>query len=133
VPFIAALQTTPDGQPQYACFAQQPFTTEEVAAFAAKSLATSATVVTDGLWCFRGVKIIGAEHERFVTGGGAMSPIRQDQERGHQLGDAGVLGPDERRFSYPLGIEASTLSLKARLGAPRPGAIGRHDFNRRTQ
>jgi len=73
VPFIAAVQTTPDGQPQFACFAQQPFTTEEVAAFAAKSLATSATVVSDGLWCFRGVKIIGAEHERTVTGGGAAS------------------------------------------------------------
>jgi ribosomal protein L37AE/L43A len=72
-PFIAAVQTTPDGQPQFACFAQQPFTTEEVAAFAAKSLATSASVVTDGLWCFRGVKVIGAEHERIVTGGGAAS------------------------------------------------------------
>ena len=73
VPFIAAVQTTPDGQPQFACFAQQPFTTEAVAAFAAKSLATSATVVTDGLWCFRGVTIIGAEHEPTVTGGGAAS------------------------------------------------------------
>ena len=73
VPFIAAVQTTPDGQPQFACFAQQPLTTEEVAAFAAKSLATSATVVSDGLWCFRGVKLIGAEHEPTVTGGGAAS------------------------------------------------------------
>ena len=73
VPFIAAVQTTPDGQPQFACFAQQPFTTEEVAAFAAKSLAPSASVVTDGLWCFRGVTLIGAEHERIVTGGGAAS------------------------------------------------------------
>ena len=73
VPFIAAVQTTPDGQPQFACFAQQPFTTEEVAAFAAKSLATSATVVSDGLWCFRGVKLIGAEHEPTVTGGGPAS------------------------------------------------------------
>ena len=73
VPFIAAVQTTPDGQPQFACFAQQPFTTEEVAAFAAKSLATSATVVSDGLWCFRGVKLIGAEHAPTVTGGGPAS------------------------------------------------------------
>ena len=73
VPFIAAVQTTPDGQPQFACFAPQPFTTEEVAAFAARSLATSATVVSDGLWCFRGVKLIGAEHESIVTGGGAAS------------------------------------------------------------
>ena len=73
--FIAAVQTTPDGRPQFACFAQQPLTTEEVAAFAAKSLATSATVVSDGLWCFRGVKLIGAEHESIVTGGGAASTM----------------------------------------------------------
>jgi len=73
VPFIAAVQTTPEGQPQLACFSQQPFTTEEVAVFAAKSLATSASVASDGLWCFGGVKIVGAEHERIVTGGGAAS------------------------------------------------------------
>jgi hypothetical protein len=29
--------------------------------------------VSDGLWCFGGVKIVGAEHERIVTGGGAAS------------------------------------------------------------
>src|SRR3990172_5058538 len=60
VPFIAAVQTTPEGHPLYACFAKQPFTSEAVAIWAAKSLATSALVVSDGLWCFRGVKIIGA-------------------------------------------------------------------------
>ena len=73
VPFIAAVQTTLDGQPQFVCFAAQPFTTEAVAAWAVKSLATSATVVSDGLWCFRGVQIIGAEHEPTVTGGGQAS------------------------------------------------------------
>ena len=73
VPFITAVQTTPDGQPQLVCFSRQPFTSEEVAVFAAKSLAPSATVVSDGLWCFGGVKIVGAEHERIVTGGGAAS------------------------------------------------------------
>ena len=73
VPFIAAVQTTPDGHPQFACFAQQPFTTKEVAAFAAKSLAPSATVVSDGLGCFRGVTLIGADHEPTVTGGSAAS------------------------------------------------------------
>lgn len=31
VAFIAAVQTTPDGHPLYACFAKQPFTTEAVA------------------------------------------------------------------------------------------------------
>ncbi|GEM_PF-1189747 len=52
VPFIAAVQTTPDGQPQFACLSQQPLTSEEVAVFAARSIAPSATVVSDGLWCF---------------------------------------------------------------------------------
>ena len=37
VPFLAAVQTTPDGHPQFACFAPQPFTTEAEGAFAAKS------------------------------------------------------------------------------------------------
>ena len=73
VSFIAAVQTTRDGHPQFACFALQPFTTEGVGAFAAKSLAPSASVVSDGLWCFRSVTLIGAEHEPTVTGGSAAS------------------------------------------------------------
>ena len=73
VPFIAAVQTTPDGPPQFACFAAQPFTTEAVGAFAAKSLAPSATVISDGLGCFRGVTLVGADHEPTVTGGSAAS------------------------------------------------------------
>jgi ribosomal protein L37AE/L43A len=73
VPFIAAVQTTPQGQPICVCFAPQPFTSEAVALFAAKSLATSAQGVSDGLWCFGAVQIIGAEHQRVVTGGGAAS------------------------------------------------------------
>jgi ribosomal protein L37AE/L43A len=73
VPFIAAVQTTPDGQPQLACLSQQPFTSDEVAVFAARSIAPSATVVSDGLWCFGAVQIVGAEHERVVTGGGKAS------------------------------------------------------------
>lgn len=73
VPFVAAVQTTSDGQPQFVCLRQQPFTNEEVAVFAARSIAPSATVVSDGLWCFRAVQIVGAEHERVVTGGGKAS------------------------------------------------------------
>jgi ribosomal protein L37AE/L43A len=73
VSFIAAVQTTRDGHPQFACFALQPFTTEGVGAFAAKSLAPSATVVSDGLGCFRSVTLIGAEHQPTVTGGSAAS------------------------------------------------------------
>ena len=73
VPFVAAVQTTPEGQPQLACLRQQPFTTEAMAMFAASSIAPSATVISDGLWCFGGVQIVGAEHERIVTGGGKAS------------------------------------------------------------
>ena len=73
VPFVAAVQTTPDGQPQFVCLRQQPFTNEEVAVFAARAIAPSATVVSDGLWCFGAVRIVGAEHERVITGGGKAS------------------------------------------------------------
>ena len=73
VPFLAAVQTTPEGKPIVACFAPQPFTTEAVAAFARHALANTAHVVSDGLWCFGAVTQAGATHERIVTGGGASS------------------------------------------------------------
>ncbi len=73
VPFIAAVQTTPDGKPQFMCLRQQPFTNEEVAVFAASSIAPTANVVSDGLWCFGAVQIVGATHEHVVTGGGKAS------------------------------------------------------------
>jgi hypothetical protein len=46
VPFVAAVQTTPDGHPHFVCMSQQPFATEEVAATARPPLAPSATVVS---------------------------------------------------------------------------------------
>src|SRR4029453_9347364 len=52
VPSIAAVQTTEDGQPVRACFAQCSFTKEAVEKFAAKSLVRPLTVVSDGLGCF---------------------------------------------------------------------------------
>ena len=59
---------------------QQPFTREEVAVFAARSIAPTATVVSDGLWCFGAVQIVGAQHQRVVTGGGKGS-VRLPQFR----------------------------------------------------
>ena len=44
-----------------------------MATFAAQSIAPSATVVSDGLWCFGAVQMVGADHERVVTGGGKAS------------------------------------------------------------
>jgi ribosomal protein L37AE/L43A len=73
IPIVAAVQTTPDGQPIVACLRQQPHTGEEVAIFAAQHLTTSATVVSDGLWCFRFATIVGAAHQRVATGGGSAS------------------------------------------------------------
>jgi ribosomal protein L37AE/L43A len=73
VPIVAAVQTTRSGHPVLACLRQQPHTHEEVSVFAARHIATSATVVSDGLWCFMGAQIVGAEHERVVTGGGKAS------------------------------------------------------------
>ena len=73
VPFAAAVQTTPDGQPQSVCLRRQPFTHEEVSVFAACSIAPSATVISDGRRCFDAVQIVGAGRERLVTGGGETS------------------------------------------------------------
>jgi ribosomal protein L37AE/L43A len=73
VPFIAAVQTTEDGQPVLACFAQRPFTKEAMSEFAAKSLVLPLTVVSDGLGCFTVAAGIGAVHDRTVTGGGKAS------------------------------------------------------------
>ena len=72
VPFIAAVQTTNDGQPVLACFAQMPFTAEAMSDFAAKSLARPLTVVSDGLKCFLTMQNAGV-HERVVTGSGKAS------------------------------------------------------------
>jgi hypothetical protein len=73
VPFVAAVQTTDEAQPVAACLRQQPHTEEEVAVFAAQHIAPSASVVSVGLWCFRATAIVGAEHERIVTGDGKAS------------------------------------------------------------
>ena len=73
VPFVAAVQTTDDGKPIVACYRMQPHTTQAVAEFAAAHLKPSAAVVSDGLWCFGAVKLIGADHAPIVTGGGKAS------------------------------------------------------------
>ena len=62
IPFIVAVQTTPDGKPVVACFARIPFTTEALEHWAKKTLTSSAQVLTDGLQCFRALTASGAEH-----------------------------------------------------------------------
>ena len=73
VPFVAAVQTTESGQPILMCLSQRPFTKESIQAFAEKSLAAPATLVSDGLGCFTAVRGTGILHEPHITGGGAAS------------------------------------------------------------
>ena len=74
VPFIAAVQTNKKNHPVYAVFSQvKAFTGEEVTAWANRSLVPSATVVSDGLWCFRSVKETGCSQQREVVGKGRKS------------------------------------------------------------
>lgn len=71
--FIAAVQTTDTGRPLRVCLKKLEFTKEAIAEWAKTTLAASARVVSDGLWCFRAVTAAGAAHERTVTGGGPSS------------------------------------------------------------
>ncbi len=51
------------------CLRPQPITSEAVAEFAARSRAPSTCVISDRLWCFGAVQMIGADHQRVVTSG----------------------------------------------------------------
>lgn len=73
VPFVAAVQTTEAGQPALVCLSRRPFTKESILEFARQSLAAPATLVSDGLGCFKAVQGTGILHEPHVTGGGATS------------------------------------------------------------
>jgi hypothetical protein len=80
VSFIAAVQTTETGQPLKVCLKKLEFTKEAIAEWAKTALASSARVVSDGLWCFQAVTASGATHERTVTGGGP-SCVKLEQFR----------------------------------------------------
>jgi len=80
VSFSAAVQTTDTGRPLRVCLKKLEFTKEAIAEWARTTLAASAHVVSDGLWCFRAVTASGAAHERTVTGGGP-SCVKLEQFR----------------------------------------------------
>lgn len=69
VSFVAAVQTTDTGNAVLTCLSLQPFTSEAMLAFAARSLQRPLTVVSDGLACFIATEKAGV-HDRVVTGGG---------------------------------------------------------------
>ena len=69
VPFIAAVQTSQSHHPQLAVFSRvKTFSLAEVKDWSAAHLATSASVVSDGLACFTAVTTAGCAHEPEVVG-----------------------------------------------------------------
>jgi hypothetical protein len=69
VPFVAAVETNAQGHPMRAVFAPvKSFTSIEIAAWACNWLAPSATVVSDGLACFRAVTAAGCAHDPQIVG-----------------------------------------------------------------
>lgn len=73
VSFIAAIQTTDDGRPLFASFKRLPFTKAAIDAWANRSLAASARVLSDGLKCFDALKGNVAAHAAHVTGSGRQA------------------------------------------------------------
>ena len=70
ISFVAAVQTSDDGRPIFLSLKRLPFTKEAIDAWANKSLAASAHVLSDGLNCFLGLEGNVAQHEAHVLGGG---------------------------------------------------------------
>lgn len=71
VPFVAAVETTPDGKPVFVRFDPvKSFKKEDIAAWAKGALASSATVISDGLPGFAAVSDVVAAHESHVAGTG---------------------------------------------------------------
>jgi transposase-like protein len=74
VPFVAAVETTQDGRPVKIQLRRvRGFRQREIARFAKSCLAPGSDVVSDGLWCFKGVTEAACRHSTIVTGGGRKS------------------------------------------------------------
>jgi transposase-like protein len=74
IPFVAAVQTTADGQAQLIRLDPVPaFTKEAIATWSRKALDESAVVVSDGLNCFPAVTESGAAHQPMKVGSGRQA------------------------------------------------------------
>ncbi len=74
VPFIAAVQTNAQNNPQYVVFSTvKTFSKKEVKTWAEKSLVPATTVVSDGLQCFQAVTDIGCYQQREIVVSGRKS------------------------------------------------------------
>jgi transposase-like protein len=73
-PFLAAVETTPEGQPVRLKLRRvAAFCGRSIAAFATRSLAPSCVVVSDGLRCFGQVVDAGCTHQPIKTGSGVTA------------------------------------------------------------
>ena len=73
-PFVAAVQTNEKGRPIAMRMTKlKGFRKEELARWSQRHLSAGSHVVSDGLYCFRAVKVSGCQHEAIVTGGGTAS------------------------------------------------------------
>jgi hypothetical protein len=70
-PFVAAVETTPDGKPfRLKLRRVAGFTGQAISRFSLRSLDPSCTVVSDGLACFGKITDAGCEHQVIRTGSG---------------------------------------------------------------
>ena len=73
-PFIAAVETTPEGKPiRLKLRRVAGFRSASIAAFARRSLDPACTVVSDGLACFTAVTGAGCAHHALTTGSGSSA------------------------------------------------------------
>lgn len=73
VSFVVAVQTSDAGRPLFARMNRIAFTREAMAAWASKSLAASAHVLSDGLHCFKAIAGEVASHTPIVVGSGRQA------------------------------------------------------------
>ena len=74
MPFVAAVETTPDGKPVRIKLRRiSGFSNQALSAFAKRCLGPSCTVVSDGLQCFASVTDAGCTHQAIKTGSGSAA------------------------------------------------------------
>ena len=77
--FVAAIQTNSDGKPHFMRLTPVVgFTHDALKQWSAENLASTAHVVSDGLWCFEAVTHTAATHERHVAGTGRLAVQRPE-------------------------------------------------------
>jgi transposase-like protein len=75
-PIVAAVETTPQGQPiRLQLRRVKGFRRAEIATLATRNFAPASTVVSDGLRCFTGVGDAGCVHQSIIAGAGRKAAL----------------------------------------------------------